>query len=256
MPHESPTKPLTDTAAPSVDRNWALFLDLDGTLLDIASTPDAAVVPEGLLDLLAGLHGALGNAVALISGRSITTLDALLAPLRLPAAGQHGAEIRDRHGAEIVPLYNRSLDAKLIQRLRDFARERPGIVVECKGASAAIHYRNAPRYKDEIGRLLAELLDDQEDFALLSSRMAFDIKPQVVHKGTAIDWLMGRPPFLGRIPVFAGDDRTDEDGFAAVSRLGGYAIGVGDHVSAKYHLSSPETCRDWLAASLAILDGR
>src|SRR6266852_6565577 len=132
-------------ALPELRTDWALFLDVDGTLLDFAAAPDDVEVPGDLPCALDALHGILGGALALVSGRSIAALDRLFAPLRLPAAGQHGAELRNEVGSEMTGVAPPRHLAAVIARLRDFAANHPGIVVEDKGVSVAVHYRQVPR---------------------------------------------------------------------------------------------------------------
>lgn len=246
------------TQLPRLRRDRALFLDLDGTLLDLAPTPDAVAVPPDLRRDLKGLHAALGGALALVSGRGIADVDRILAPLRLPVAGQHGAEMRATGDAEIThPVPDVDL-GQLRRRLTAFAAAHPGVVVEDKGRSVTAHYRQAPRYRDELRKLMIELVAETGDgLEILDARMAFDAKSRSVNKRLAVEWFMRRPPFLGRSPVFAGDDTTDEDGFAAVLALSGDAIRVGTDADsiAQWRAAAPQEIRQWLRNSIAELDG-
>jgi trehalose 6-phosphate phosphatase len=237
---------------PRIRRDWALFLDVDGTLLDLAATPDQVEVPDDLPDILGALHGLLGGAVALVSGRPIADLDRFFAPLRLPAAGQHGAELRATALGEIVRAPPPPGLAEVIVRLRRFAASRPGVLVEDKNASVAVHFRRTPQYRDEIEKLTREIAAENDAMQVLEGVMAFDVKPRSVDKGRAVAWFMHRPPFSGRVPVFVGDDRTDEDGFAAVAERAGYAIQVGTarpRVAAS-HIPAPAGVRQWLRANV------
>lgn len=237
---------------PSLTSDCALLLDVDGTLLDIAPTPDSVTIPGSLRASLADLYQGLGGAVALVSGRSIADLDRLFAPLRLPAAGQHGAEIRLTARLEIDHVRPSLRLGSLCRRLSDFSAMRPGIVVEEKGLSVAAHYRNAVWYRDELERFLRDCIDDHEpDLEILEAQMAFDIKPRHVNKGTAVERFMEAAPFHGRRLVFIGDDRTDEDGFAVALALSGEAIRVGPGAPsiARHRVSSPARLRDWLGTS-------
>jgi len=230
-----------------------LFLDVDGTLLDFAETPDEVEVPHDLHDILGALHGFLGGAVALVSGRPISDLDRLFAPLRLPAAGQHGAELRATARGEVVMTPQLPGLVQVIAELRRFAANRPGILVEDKNASVAIHYRRAPQYRDEVEEFARGIAADNGAMEVLEAVMAFDVKPRSVNKGRAVAWFMHRPPFSGRVPVFVGDDRTDEDGFAAVTERAGYAVQVGaarPRVAAS-HIPAPAGVREWLRANIA-----
>jgi trehalose 6-phosphate phosphatase len=227
-----------------------LFLDIDGTLLDIADTPTAVVVPPELPGLLDGLLKVFDNAVALISGRSLNDIDRLFNPLKLPAAGQHGAEIRLVGGAiETQPTPGGDLTG-LLPDLTAFVAGRPGLLLEDKGRTIAVHYRHAPQYKPDIVDFLGDLVGDRsETIETIGGHRVFEIKPRAFNKGTAVARLMEAPPFVGRCPVFIGDDRTDEDGFAFVRAEGGHAIRVGlDGPSiAETRIGGPDETRAWLA---------
>jgi trehalose 6-phosphate phosphatase len=242
---------------PDPQPNWALFLDIDGTLLDIAARPDAVIVPDGVVSLLAGLNRSLHGAVALVSGRAIERIDAFFAPLILSAAGQHGAELRVGHGAiETFGTPNGGA-ATLLPSIQAFASTRTGILVEYKGATIAVHYRSAPQYGAELGTFLEEIIAGQSALLeIMRGHLVFDIKPRGIGKGTAVDRFMRTPSFAGRIPVFLGDDRTDEDGFAAAKRLGGFGVKVGGQgpTAAAWWLENPKEVRSWLAGFVQALN--
>lgn len=241
---------------PTMRADWALFLDVDGTLLDFAETPEQVSVPSGLPDLLRALHDFLGGALALVSGRPIATLDRLFAPLRLPAAGQHGAELRATALGEIVRTPPPSHLAEVSAGLRRFAATHPGILVEDKNASVAVHYRRAPQFRDELEAFTrAAIATNNEHMEILEAVMAFDVKLRSVDKGRAVAWFMNRPPFTGRVPVFIGDDHTDEYGFAEVAERAGYAIQVGTSRPrvTPWHIATPADLRQWLRAGFADL---
>ena len=235
---------------PEPSANWALFLDIDGTLLDIAETPTAVAVPPELPPLLEALLKTLGNAVALVSGRALSDIDRLFAPLTLPAAGQHGAEIR-LAGGTVEAQAPTGTDLKtFLPALKIFAIEHPGLLIEGKGRTVAIHYRQAPQFKDEIADFLDGLVrDNSQTVETIRGHHVFEIKPRAFNKGTAVARLMQTAPFAGRRPVFIGDDRTDEDGLAAVLARGGHAIRVGlDGPSiAETRIAGPAETRAWLA---------
>lgn len=240
---------------PIIARDWALFLDVDGTLLDYVPRPDDAVVPPPLRQTLTALAAALDGALAIISGRSITDLDRLFTPLRLPVAGQHGAEARRGERTVILAPDTSALAAILapVYALGD----EPAIMIENKGLSAAIHYREQGPARETLTAILpAAVAKSDGAFQLLASYRAFDIVPRAVDKGRAVAWFMESAPFAGRIPVFVGDDRTDEDGFAAVTARGGFAIKVGPRADriARWRLAGPPELRRWLARSLATLE--
>ena len=210
----------------------ALFLDVDGTLIPIAETPDAVVLEPASLELLARLEKALQGAVALVSGRAVADLDRLFAPLRLPSAGLHGLQRRDAAGKlheEGDDLRGEPDYAELSARLERFAAAHPGVLIEDKQAAIALHYRRAPTAAEPARALLQEMLCDRRDrLALVPGKMVFEIKPVAADKGVAIGALMAEAPFAGRRPIFIGDDVTDEDGFRIVNDLGGLSVRVGD----------------------------
>jgi trehalose 6-phosphate phosphatase len=227
-----------------------LFLDIDGTLLELAPTPTEVVVPPDLPRLLGNLQHGLGGAVALISGRSLADIDALFPSLTLTAAGQHGAEIRLAGGAtERLGRANGVL-AGLVPRVVTFAAARPGILVEDKGMTIAVHCRQVPAYQGELGQFLTDLAAEHADLLeTIRGHRVFEIKPRNSSKRTAVEHLMRIAPFAGRLPLFIGDDRTDEDGFAAVRALGGHAIRVGQEepTIATWRMADPACVRAFLA---------
>jgi trehalose 6-phosphate phosphatase len=233
---------------PRFSRDWALFLDVDGTLLEIAPRPGDVKVDPALRQLLSRLRTAAGGALALVSGRSVVDVEALFAPLELCIAGQHGAERRDS-GGRLHRQVRQPVGLRVAaERLGRFAAERPGLAIENKGLNIAVHYRNAPGYErelaDEFARVLAEL---GEDFELQAGKMVFELKPSGQSKGAAIAQFMREAPFKGRVPVFVGDDLTDESGFVTTNKLGGHSIKVGAGDSAaSWRLPDPEGVRSWL----------
>jgi len=233
----------------------ALFLDVDGTLLPIVARPQDVRVDAALRSLLTRLSGALGGALALVSGRSIAEIDELFAPLVLPLAGQHGYERRDAslrlHRAESA---RRPLD-DAAAALTDLSARHHGLLVEKKGASVALHYRLAPELVD-VARSEMQLLEQRlaPDYALMAGKMVFELKPAQVDKGSAIRSFMREAPFAGRVPIFLGDDVTDEYGFGAVDELGGETIKVGPGATrARWRLSGAPEVRSWLNAALVAL---
>lgn len=205
----------------------AFFLDVDGTLLDIAASPDRVHVPGRVVRLLAGLQQRAVGALALVSGRAVADLDRLLHPLVLPCAGLHGAERRDAAGR----FHGRRADEALgaVRRgLADWVAAHPGTLLEDKGAALALHYRQAPAAEAAARDAMAEALARLGPrFALLEGKCVLELKPAGASKAHAIRAFMAEAPFAGRRPVFAGDDVTDEDGFRAVNDLGGLSVLVG-----------------------------
>ncbi len=225
---------------PAIGPDWALFLDLDGTLLDIAPTPDSVVVPPGLVDSLIRTSRRLEGALAVVTGRARTVADRLLRPLALPGGFGHGAELRDAEG--------RLHDAGLLppsawhQRVRDAAASCPGLVAETKPHGVALHFRAVPEARDAARAALQDLLRGHEDdFALLPAHMAFELRLRAATKARPVQVLMRTAPFAGRRPVFVGDDVTDEDGMAAACALGGLGLKVG------HDFANPAEVRAWIA---------
>lgn len=205
-----------------------LFLDVDGTLLDLAAHPEDVVVPEGLIGDLAQASERVGGALALISGRSIESMDRLFHPLRLPAAGVHGAELR-RVGEGPVEMADVvSLPAEFRARLCNLAEAIPGVLAEDKKASVALHYRGNPDRREELAAAIASELARAEDATLvvMPGHFVFDVKRRGYNKGTALTAFMHMPLFKERKPLVIGDDVTDEYAFRAALRLGGYAFSV------------------------------
>jgi trehalose 6-phosphate phosphatase len=206
----------------------ALFLDVDGTLLHIADTPDAVTIERATVELLRRAHAATGGALALITGRRIADVDRLFAPLALPAAGQHGFERRDAAGA--VHRHARPAPelAEVRADLDAFAAAHPGVLIEDKGLTVAVHYRLAPEAAAAVAALAERLVARPGGaLAIQRGKMVVELRPAGKDKGTAIAEFMSEPPFHGRTPVFLGDDLTDEYGFSIVNGLGGLAVKVG-----------------------------
>jgi trehalose 6-phosphate phosphatase len=236
--------PILSRAGPT-----ALFLDVDGTLLDLAPSPTQVVVPAGLIDVIASLERNLGGALALVSGRTIADLDDLFQPLRLRASGVHGAEMRLEPSA-LTPTVtgagplSSDLWVSLIEALKAF----PGTLAENKRYSFTIHYRAAPTLGPLLLTKLRELVNErQTELEIIEAHFAFEIKGPNFDKGSAIEKFLECAPFAGRAPIFVGDDWTDESGFAAVERWGGTAYSVGQvrpHVNGVF--SGPGAVREWL----------
>ena len=202
-------------------------MDFDGTLVDIAATPDAVVVHAGLRTILSACVEAFDGAVAIMSGRPITALDALLDPLRLPAAGLHGLELRMPDGTVERGARRSAELADVRARFLSLAKEDPRLVVEDKGSSLALHYRRAPERERELREIFAGAAATHDGHHVMHGKMVLEIRPAHADKGTAIGRFLESPPFAARVPVFAGDDITDEYGFAAVNRNGGISVKVG-----------------------------
>lgn len=236
-------------ALPEPAPNWALFLDIDGTLLDIAPTPDAVTVPPDLAPCLQAAANALGGAVALVSGRPVPWIDRVFDPLRLPTAGQHGAELRLTIGAPVREVAAPDDLNPIRRRIESTIKDWPGVVLEPKSFGIGVHFRQSPERASDVRRLLEEIASDAGGrYELLSGKMIIELKPAGPTKGRVVAAFMATPPFAGRVPVFIGDDRTDEDGFKEVLARGGHAVQVGPGVSAvaSCFATSPTALRCWL----------
>lgn len=237
---------------PLLNTGCALFLDIDGTLVDFASTPDRVRVDAHVTGLLPELAEQLGGAVALITGRAIADADALFPGFTLPIAGQHGLQRRAANGS--IHLHKASMRGleRLRRELARFVKRHPGLLLEDKGATLALHYRRAPELAGHVHRTLRNMLRMtavSAEWRLQPGEKVLEIKPDGRDKGTAILEYMAEHPFKGRLPVFVGDDLTDEYGFVAATHLGGWAVKVGrGPTRAHYRLRDVAAVRDWLGA--------
>jgi trehalose 6-phosphate phosphatase len=242
---------------PPLGRDAALFLDVDGTLLEIAPRPELVEVPRTLPILLDRLAAQRNGALALVSGRPLADIDRLFAPWAGAAAGVHGAE-RRRVDGSLVRQNDSLADvavAAALGRLRPMlagaAERMPGVWLEDKGRTLALHYRAAPERGPQLIDLArAGVRQENDCLRLIAGKMVVELQPRFYGKDGAIAAFMGEPPFQGRAPVFLGDDTTDEDGFAEVNRLGGLSIRIGDAAptAALYALPSVSAALEWLAA--------
>jgi trehalose 6-phosphate phosphatase len=227
----------------------AVLLDVDGTLIELARTPQEVRVPPSLKHTLARLRDRLGGALALVSGRPLADLDQLFEPLRVAMIGGHGAENRlDAHGpvdrSRVVPM-----DTELRRRLENIAAATEGVLAEDKGYSLALHYRLAPERErfvhDEIMRVCAEL--PHVPIEILPGKSMFEVKPPSFNKGVAVRELMGYAPFRGRRPIFVGDDVTDEFVFKVMPEFHGLAFSVGKRLrGTNGYFATPREVRHWL----------
>jgi trehalose 6-phosphate phosphatase len=237
-------------------QNWALFLDLDGTLIDISSTPDGVTVPDGLVPLLARLSAGLHGALAIVTGRPISDIDRFLAPLKLVAAGVHGAELRTMADGE-MQFTTRPLDQALVEAVSRLGGIAPGVVVEPKGSSIAVHYRLAPKSGPQIEAALQSILRcGPPHLIVCKGRKVFEVVPRQVSKGAALETILTLPEFRGRRPVMIGDDVSDQSALDAAMRLDGVALRVsGEHFCREVSdFDGPAHVRTWLSALVKRLD--
>lgn len=232
---------------------WAFFFDIDGTLVDFADTPAGVRVDHAMQRLIVRLHESAGGAVALISGRSIVDIDRLFPQILLPAAGQHGAERRDSQGRVSYHAFPSQRLERAHRQLAHAVEEHPGLLLEHKGLSLALHYRRAPHlagYAHRVARSTLHRLGAR--YCLQSGKSVVELKPTGKDKGVAIQEFMQEAPFRSRIPVFVGDDATDEFGFAMVNRLQGHSVKVGPGSTvAAFRLRDVNLVRAWLEGGLA-----
>jgi trehalose 6-phosphate phosphatase len=231
----------------------AILLDIDGTLLDLAPTPREVWVPPGLARTLNGLIERTAGALALVSGRSLNDIDLIFAPEQFPAVGGHGAEMRISVDSESVATHAPPMDKELKRRLAAIARLSPGILLEDKGYSLALHYRLAPHAEKAIYEAIALIRADLPDapIELMPGKCVYEIKHSGFNKATGVLELMAHEPFKGRRPIFIGDDVTDESVFALMPDLGGLAFSVGRRATGVAdHFDEPRDVRQWLARLL------
>ena len=229
--------------------NAALLLDLDGTLLDLADTPESVVVPPDLMDALPRIRDQLNGALGVITGRAIETVDALLGDAPYAVAGEHGGAIRPAPGAAIERPVLKSPPQTWLDRGAALEAAHPGARFEQKPRGFGLHFRLAPESGPVIHAALTSLIADSKDFWLMPGHMMWEVRPRGVDKGDAVARLMRGAPFLGRLPVFIGDDVTDEDGMRVARSLGGAGLRVqdvfGDAAGVRAWLRDTAAHGDW-----------
>jgi trehalose 6-phosphate phosphatase len=250
---DAPALPKRRGPPPELHEGCALFLDIDGTLLDLAPTPDSVRVDAGISALLPALAQRLDGAIALITGRSMADADGLFRGLSLPLAGQHGLERRAADGSLHRHLPSFAGLERLRRDLTEFVAQHDGLMLEDKGTTLALHYRQAPRLASHVHRTLrshlAAALANEAGWGLQPGKGVLEVKPDGRDKGTVILEYMEEEPFARRLPVFVGDDKTDEYGFVAVTVAGGWAVKVGrGTTNANYRLANVAAVRKWLSA--------
>jgi trehalose 6-phosphate phosphatase len=236
---------------PAPQPDWAWFFDIDGTLAAIASSPDMVQIDPVMQGLIADLHRQSLGAVALISGRAIRDIDRLFPELQLAVAGQHGAEHRSATGAVTWQSAPNENLAAMRDRLQQIARPYPGLLLEDKGLSLALHYRMAPELTEFVyDQMHAIFAQFGTGFHLQEGKCVLEVVPLSINKGGALREFMREPPFQNRVPVFVGDDVTDENAFTMVNELGGVSVKVGaGKTSAHYCLADVSAVRQWLSSS-------
>ncbi|UGV28557.1 trehalose-phosphatase [Rhodopseudomonas boonkerdii] len=231
----------------------ALLLDIDGTLLDMAPTPREVWVPPDLATHMGKLLQRTNGALALVSGRSINDIDLIFAPQQFPAVGGHGAEMRLARDVESVAAHAPPMDKELKRRLAAIAKLSPGILLEDKGYSLALHYRLAPHAEKAIYDAVSAIRADLPNapMEILPGKFVCEIKHSGFTKATGVIELMTHEPFKGRRPIFIGDDVTDESVFAIMPGMNGLAFSVGRHAQGVAgHFAEPRDVRAWLGRLL------
>ena len=238
---------MSDDRSPPWPSRPALFLDFDGTLVEIVDHPSLTVASPRLKTLLPRLPEVCEGAVAVITGRRIEDIDRILAPYTFLAAGVHGLERRSSDGA--ISSFDRAVALTDIRRrVEPFVAARDGLWIEDKGLAFAVHYRNRPELEPDVHRFIGALQQElPSDVEILLGHHVFEVKPGISDKGRAIEAFMEEPPFAGRTPVFIGDDVTDEAGFRSVNALGGVSVKVGTGpTAARWRLPNVDAVIGWL----------
>ena len=255
LPRQTSPELVTSELARRLD-HCAILLDIDGTLLDLAPTPREVWVPPGLRETLNGLLAKTSGALALVSGRSLNDIDLIFAPEQFPAIGGHGAEMRVSTDSEAVATHAPPMDKELKRRLAAIAKLSPGILLEDKGYSLALHYRLAPHAETAIYEAVSLIRADLPNapIEIMPGKCVCEIKPSGFNKASGVIELMTHEPFSGRRPIFIGDDVTDESVFAIMPKLGGLAFSVGRRAAGVAgHFDEPRDVREFLAR---LIDGQ
>ena len=247
--------PLPAPPLPAAHEAWALFLDVDGSLIDFADRPERVHVGKTLTGLLSQLHVALGGALALVSGRPIEDLLHLFGAPPWAMAGVHGLQLRHTDGARRDIELDHAEQQRLRHAVDSLAVKVPHVMLENKGIAIALHDRSGDPGMRALREASEALLKELPDYELQLGHRVIEIKPAGMDKGQAVAELLARPPFQGRMPVYVGDDFTDEHGFATANLENGISIRVGQREPslAQYTLSSPASVQAWLARVLNAL---
>lgn len=231
---------------PDVPRQSAFFFDFDGTLVAIAPRPDLVAVEPHVRDVLTGLSSAFEGALAIVTGRPIDVVDGYMAPLRLATAAEHGSVRRDARGGMHIDEGNAAAVEAAHAALEGFAKDKPGLLLERKSSSIALHYRARPELQAACEAAVQKVVAGNPELVILPGKMVFELKPKGVDKGEAVRAFLGEAPFKGRTPVFIGDDVTDEHAFAVVNALGGISVKIDDGDTLAHYRTDRKGLFDWL----------
>jgi len=236
---------------PALDFNQpiALFLDVDGTLLEFCNNPDDVYPGVELNLILKSLSSLLKGALALVTGRRVLEIDRIFHPLQLPVGGQHGLEHRDAEG-NFKLVKSLKFPENIRSQIQCFGEIYPECAIEDKSLTMAIHYRRAPKLEEKVLKFVNKLIEGEKHFHAISGNMVIEIKPLGVDKGQSIALFMENEPFVDKLPIFIGDDVTDEDGFRYINANNGISIKVGTITSslARYNLNNVNAVHDWLGS--------
>lgn len=232
---------------PPLGENSAFFFDFDGTLAALAPRPELVQVESRVSDLLRGLCERLDGAVAIVTGRPLDVVDGFVAPLRLATAAEHGSIRRDASGH--VYADTRSLQAVVAvgDVLERFVADNPGLLLERKQTSVALHYRQSPELGAACRTAVEDAVASTDGLVVLPGKMVYEVRPKGCDKGVAVEAFLSEAPFKGRVPVYVGDDVTDEDAFAVVNALGGVSVKIDDGDSQAQFRTDREGLLDWIA---------
>jgi trehalose 6-phosphate phosphatase len=232
---------------PPVPANTAFFIDFDGTLVDIAPRPDLVVVEPRVRHLLRSLGEQFDQAVAVVTGRPLDVVDGFLAPLKLAVAAEHGSIRRDASGHVHADSHGVEAVDAAAARLQKLVEANPGLILERKQVSVALHFRQRPELASVCQDAVEEAVASNDGLVILPGKMVFEVKPAGIDKGVAIRAFLDEAPFRGRVPVYMGDDVTDEHAFAVVNALGGITIKIDDGDTVAQYRTDREGLFAWMA---------
>jgi trehalose 6-phosphate phosphatase len=240
---------------PGLAANAAFFIDFDGTLAAIADRPDLVVMEPGIVPMLKDLRRRCEGAVAVITGRPLARVDALLQPLILPVAAEHGSVRRDAVGAVHEDRSGAGEVAAAAARIEPLVAAHPGLMLERKTASVALHYRERPDLAEVSALAVQKATEDLPALTVLPGKMVFEVRGRSVTNGTAVEAFLAEEPFRGRMPVYVGDDFTDEYAFAAINAAGGISIKIGEGDTIAKYRTERDAWLEWCAAQAASREG-
>ncbi|MEZ5827428.1 MAG: trehalose-phosphatase [Hyphomicrobiales bacterium] len=233
---------------PAVSPTTAFFLDFDGTLVAIAPRPDLVAVEPGVKQLLESLRARFDGAVAVVTGRPLDVVDGFLSPLKLPVAAEHGSVRRDAAGQVHLEKQGTEAVKTAAARLAPLVEANPGLLLEPKRASVALHYRQRPELADLCKDAVEKAAHGIDGLVILPGKMIYELRPKGIDKGVAVEAFLGEDPFRGRVPIYIGDDVTDEHAFVVVNDLGGITIKIDDGDTCAQYRTDRAGLFAWLEA--------